>query len=426
MSQNAQNPLKEALSGYLKPEPLKLLFLGFSSSIPYVMILGTLSVWLTELGFTKTVIGYFALVSIAYPCKFLLAPYVDRWRIPYLYRKMGHRRSWIFSSQLGVALGLMLMGWVGPENHLWAFAAVTTAVGLSSAIYDIATEAYRIEIMERNKISYGASMSGFGYRTGMLTAGAGALYLSVFLDSWSLAYFLVALLVALGMITLFFCQEPDPPLYKESPQETLPVGLAFLESAKHFLSLPHAWALFSFILIYKLNDSMIMMMSAPFAMNLGFSKVEIAGILKLLGTSMMILGVLCAGFMTNRFGSFLTLRFCIVAVMGVSCLFIALALVGHDAPLLGVCMAAEHFTSGMFAASLIAFMCSQCRFGTAGTDYAFISSFSSLCRVMFSFISGYLADRLGWTGFFLLILVATTPGLYLINRYKPTFDSIKG
>jgi PAT family beta-lactamase induction signal transducer AmpG len=426
MSQNAQSPLKTALAGYLKPGPLRLLFLGFSSSVPYIMILGTLSVWLTELGFTKTVIGYFAIVSIAYPCKFLLAPYVDRWCIPYLHDKLGHRRSWIFSAQLCVAVGLITMGWVGPEKNIWLFAAITSLVGLSSAIYDIATEAYRIEIMERNQISYGTSMSGFGYRAGMLTAGAGALYLSAFFDSWALAYFIIALLVGIGMITLYFCEEPDPALYSLSQNGTAPVGLAFLESAKHFMSLPHAWALFSFILIYKLNDSMIMMMSAPFAMNLGFGKIEIANIVKILGTSMMTLGVLCAGFFTNRFGSFLTLRFCIVAVMGVSGLFITLSLVGHSAPLLAVCMAVEHFTSGMFATSLIAFMCSQCRFGNAGTDYAFISSFSSLCRVMFSFVSGYMADQLGWTGFFALILLATTPGLYLINRYKSTFDQIQG
>ena len=411
-------------SGYLKPGPLRLLFLGFSSSVPYVMILGTLGVWLTELGFTRTIIGYFSIVSITYPCKFLLAPYVDRWHIPYLHGKLGHRRSWILCAQIGVAIGLVAMGWVGPEKHLWLFATITTFVGFSSAIYDIAAEAYRIEIMERDQIGYGATMGGFGYRTGMLVAGAGVLYLSAFFNSWTLAYLAIALLVGLGMITLIFCKEPQVTHYKFPQSGAIPVALAFLESGRHFLSLPHAWAFFCFVLVYKLNDSMITMMSAPFAMNLGFNKVEIANIVKLLGTSMMMLGVLCAGFLINRFGSFLTLRFCIIMAMGVSLLFALLSLVGHHEPLLIICMAVEHFTNGLFGTSVIIAMCSQCRLGTAGTDYAFISSFGSLCRVMFSFISGYMADQLGWTGFFGMILLATVPGLYLINRHKRSFDWI--
>ncbi len=426
MSLNAQNLFKRILQGYLQPGAVRVLFLGFSSSIPYIMILGTLSVWLTELGFSKTVVGYFSIVSITYPFKFLFAPYVDRWRIPYFTARMGHRRSWILCAQACVVFGLIVMGCVGPEKHIWAFTVITIFVGLSSAIYDISTEAYRIEIMDRSQISYAASMSGFGYRMGMIASGAGALYLSAFFDSWAVAYFVLALVVAMGMITILFCKEPEVAKKDMLLRNTPPSPLAFLSSARHFLTLPHAWAFFIFLLIHKISASMMMTMTTPFVMDIGFSKMEIANIVKLMGVSMMILGVLSAGFLTNRFGSFLTLRFCIIASMGVSGLFVLMSVIGHNAPLFAICMAVEHFVSGMFSASAIAFMCSYCRMGAAGSDYAFISSFGSLCRVAFSFISGLLADYLGWTGFFTMILMTTLPGLYIINRYKKTFDPIQG
>ena len=86
------------------------------------MILGTLGVWSTEVGFSKTIIDYFSIVSNTYPCKFLLASYVDRWHIPYLHSMLGHRRRWTLCAQICISVGLITMGWVGPEKHLWLFA----------------------------------------------------------------------------------------------------------------------------------------------------------------------------------------------------------------------------------------------------------------------------------------------------------------
>jgi PAT family beta-lactamase induction signal transducer AmpG len=400
---------------------LCLLLFGISSAVPYIMILGTLSVWLTEINFSKAIIGYFALISATYPLKFLWAPYVDRWKIPWLGTRLGQRRSWILCSQIAVIIGLILMGWTNPAEKLSLFIGFGVLVAFASAIQDIATEAYRIEILSLSQLGLGAGMSGFGYRIGMLTAGAGSLYVSSFLDSWGMAYTIMSLLVGLGIIAVWLAEEPV--LLDKTPVTSFNKR-SFLDSAKQFFNQPDSWAMLVFIAIYKMNDAMIMVMIPPFVEHIGFTKIDIANIVKLLGTGMMMLGALCGGILMSRFGSYLTLRACITALTSVSSLFIVLSLLGHNYGMLTATMATEHFVSGMFSSSLIAFLCSRCRAGSAGADFAFIASYNSLCRVVFSFFSGWLAESLGWTGFFSLILFATIPGIFLITRFKDVFSSI--
>ena len=420
MMKQSENPLS-FLKSIKDKKVLCLLLFGISSAVPYIMILGTLSVWLTEINFSKTVIGYFAVISATYPLKFLWAPYVDRWKIPFLGNRLGQRRSWILCSQIAVIIGLILMGWTNPATQLPLFIAFGVWVAFASAIQDIATEAYRVEMLSLTQLGLGAGMSGFGYRIGMLTAGAGSLYVSSFLGSWGMAYTIMSLLVGLGIIAV--CLTEEPVLIHKNPTTSFNKR-SFVDSAKQFFNQPDSWAMLAFIAIYKMNDAMIMVMIPPFVEHIGFTKIDIANIVKLLGTGMMMLGALCGGILMSRFGSYLTLKACITALTSVSSLFIILSLLGHSYGMLTATMAIEHFVSGMFSSSLIAFLCSRCRAGSAGADFAFISSYNSLCRVVFSFFSGWLAESLGWTGFFSLILVATIPGIFLIKHFKDVFSSI--
>ncbi|OJV46815.1 MAG: hypothetical protein BGO28_04230 [Alphaproteobacteria bacterium 43-37] len=416
-----QQKLLNFLKGFADKKVLTLLLFGISSAVPYVMILGTLSVWLTEIGFTKTLIGYFAIISATYPFKFLWAPYVDTWQIPWLGKRLGQRRSWILCSQVAVIIGLILMGWTNPVEQFVPFICFSILVAFASAIQDIAVEAYRVETLSVTQLGFGAGMSGFGYRIGMLTAGAGSLYVSSFFSSWTMAYTIMSFLVGLGIMAVWLAEEP---LLIDKMATTSFNKRSFIDSAKQFFHQPKSWAMFIFIALYKMNDAMVMVMMAPFVEHIGFTKVDIANIVKLLGTGMMMFGALSGGFLMSRFGSFLTLRACIASLTSVSSLFIILSLLGHNYMMLTATMAIEHFVSGMFSSSLIAYLCTKCRPGNAGADFAFISSYNSFCRVVFSFFSGWLADHLGWTGFFSLILVATIPGIFLINRFKDVFSTI--
>src|SRR5947207_12466452 len=96
----ARPSFAEALTVYLKPRVLIVLFLGFSAGLPLALSGSTLLVWMREAGVDLATIGLFALVGTPYTVKFLWAPVVDALDVPVLSRLLGRRRGWLVLSQL--------------------------------------------------------------------------------------------------------------------------------------------------------------------------------------------------------------------------------------------------------------------------------------------------------------------------------------
>ena len=61
----------ESAKIYLHPRAITLLFLGFSSGLPLLLVFGTLSFWLREAGIERSLITYFSWVGLAYGFKWL-------------------------------------------------------------------------------------------------------------------------------------------------------------------------------------------------------------------------------------------------------------------------------------------------------------------------------------------------------------------
>ena len=99
------------------PSALTMLFLGFGSGLPFLLVGGTLSTWLRDVGFDLAAIGLISYISFFYVLKFLWAPLVDRFPVPLLGR-LGRRRGWLLGAQLLLAVGLAGMAAHGPIASL--------------------------------------------------------------------------------------------------------------------------------------------------------------------------------------------------------------------------------------------------------------------------------------------------------------------
>ena len=214
---------------------IPIFFLGFSSGLPFLLILSTLSVWLAESGISKTNIGMFAWVTVPYTFKFLLASLIDLFKIPILHNWLGQRRSWMLLSQISLIFALMFLGSMKPTQNIILTAIAAFVVGLFSAIQDIVVEAYRIEILDRPKLGVGASASVLGYRAGMLCSGAGAIYLAAFFASWAIAYNIMAIFMLVGIVTTLYVEEPVRAVFdKEIPKKAVD---AFLPTSANYQQL---------------------------------------------------------------------------------------------------------------------------------------------------------------------------------------------
>jgi len=413
-----RNRWREMLAVYADRRILLIAFMGFSSGLPLLLTLSTLSYWLAKLGVSKTSIGLFALVGTPYSFKFLWAPFLDQIRPPFL----GRRRGWALIIQLALALAILAMGMTDPAFDPWWTALAVLVVAFLSASQDIVIDAYRIEILPEALQGAGAAATQVGYRFGLLAAGAGAVALADFV-AWHWVFASLALLMAVGMATMLLAPEPAMPaaIQRQSLARRLEMGV--IEPFLDFLGRRGWLVILLFVLLYKFGEAVSGTMATPFYVELGFTGVEIAEITKIFGIVASLAGTLAGGLMVARVGIMRALFLGGVLQAAGILLFAVLAYQGHDRLWLAIVVGSDNFVSGLGSAAFVAYLSALCNVAFTGTQYALLTSFMAWGRTLLSSGSGWLAVRLGWPVFFIASTGLAVPGLLLLlwlSRLYPT------
>ncbi len=436
----------EASRVYLDRRMLVILLLGFSSGLPLLLVFSTLSVWLKFEGVSLAAIGLFSLVRTPYTFKFLWAPVIDRVPLPVLGRLLGRRRGWALLSQVALMAAILGMASTSPAEAPLATALFALLVAFCSASQDIVIDAYRVESLSEDEQGAGAGAIVLGYRFGMLSAGAGALWLASVL-TWPQVYTVMAALVGVGMLTvLLLAREPeggDDVAAAEREEERiaghlaagLPGWLARLLAWLHeaviapfadFMSRPGWIAIVLFIMLYKLGEAYLGVMANPFYLEMGFTTVEIANVSKVFGLGATIAGGLIGGVLVSRMGIMKSLMICGVLQIAGTLMFSVQALVGHDIPMLMATITVENVTAGMATTAFVAYLSSLCNQAYTATQYALLSSLMAFARDVLSASSGWMAESLGWFDFFLFSAAIALPALGVLlwlmrlqRRHRP-------
>lgn len=196
-----------ALRGYLEPRLIAVMFLGFSSGLPLALTGATLQIRQTEAGVDLTTIGFFALAGVSYSLKFLWSPLIDKSLPPGPLKLLGHRRGWAILFQILLVIAITALGMVDPTSSQKTTVALAIIVAFLSASQDIVIDAYRIELLDKEQQGAGSAMIQYGYRIGMLTSGAGALFIAEYY-SWFAAYAVMAIAMGVGILTVLIAREP--------------------------------------------------------------------------------------------------------------------------------------------------------------------------------------------------------------------------
>jgi PAT family beta-lactamase induction signal transducer AmpG len=377
--------------------------MGFASGLPLAMSGSTLGTWMTKAGVNLKTIGLFALVSLPYSFKFLWAPLLDRFSLPFL----GRRRGWIALAQLGLALGIWATGTVDPRSAPVAMAAAALVVALLSASQDIVSDAYRTDVLPAEERASGTSTFVLGYRIAMLGSGAGALALSDYL-SWPTVFKIMALLM-LPMIVITW-RAPEPEAVR--PPRT--VADAFTKPFLDFFARKGALVGIAFIMLYKLGDYVASGMIQPFLIKTGFSGTEIAAWYKLVGFTAMTLGVLLGGGMVTKLGVRKSLLLFGILASVTNSGYLALSVLGKNHALLAGAIAIHNLSSGMAETAFMAFLMSLCNKSFSATQFALLSSASTVVGRTLGAGSGYLITAAGWPVFFATTMAMAAPALVLL------------
>lgn len=224
-----------------------MLAFGFSSGLPYALLIGTLNAWLGEAKINLATIGVLSWIGLSYSFKFLWSPVVDRLKLPGLER-LGRRKSWILLCQTVMILGFAGLAATNPATSIGTFAIFAVIAALASATQDVAVDAWRIDVAdEESPVELLSAIYQFGYRIASIVGGALALVLAARM-SWSLVYLLMGGLIAL--IALIALRAPDTPrpdadrLHKElaEPGAIEPIARAI---ALGIVGLAWTWAIFN-------------------------------------------------------------------------------------------------------------------------------------------------------------------------------------
>ena len=300
-----------------------IFFFGIASGLPSSLVFATLSIWLREEGVSRTSIGLIGAAATPYAINFLWAPFVDRFRLGWLQRRLGQRRSWILACQVLLLPAIVVMGLQEPGNATLLIGISALAISVFSATQDVAIDAYRVEILEPHEYGAGAALAIYGWHTGAFMTGAGALYVAAF-GGWTTAYFASAAMVGLVSIATLLAREPQRPAATLAPAKNSVDWLrqaAIAPLTDFFGRLGWLAALvLAVIIFYKFGDAMLGRMAGVFYVDLGFTKIEIANYTKSVGLLATLLGVGVGGWVCIRLGTMRAMflgAFLCIAVMPV-------------------------------------------------------------------------------------------------------------
>ena len=428
---------RKTFAVYRQRNVVSMLFLGFSSGLPFLLVFSTLAVWLRQAGIERSTIGMLAWVGFAYSFKFVWSPVVDRVRLPILHRLLGRRRSWMLLAQIGVACGLIRLAASEPASGVGSIALAALFVAFCSATQDIAMDAWRIESAPTEVQGAMAATYSVGYRVAMIAASAGALTVASGFG-WRTSYSAMAMLMAIGILTTLLVREPQVATREQEEREARAVE--WLEGRAHWpgsLQKAGEWfigavlcpltdffsryggrfavACLAFIGLYQLTEFTMGSMANPFYIDHHYSLDQIALVVKVYGFSLSIVGVFLGGVMVARLGLARSLAAGMVLAIS-SNLSYSLLATTHTATLLGLgaVNGLDNLALSVQGVSLIAFLSSLTSPKYTATQYALFSSFYALPGKLLEGTSGFVVERIGYPHFFLYTASLSIPGLLLL------------
>ena len=410
-------PLAAGLTPLFNRRMLICVFTGFASGLPLYLLLNLVPAWLKTEGVDLRTIGLFALIQFPYNWKFLWAPLIDRYALPWL----GRRRGWMAATQALLILAIALLGSRAPVGDMQAIIVLAVVLAFLSASQDIVLDAYRREILPDQELGLGNSIHVNAYRIAGLIPGSLSLILADRLP-WSSVFLITALFMLPGLAMTLAVREPPGGQPRTLRQAVVEPFHEFLGRA----GWRQAAFVLAFIFLYKLGDSMCTALATPFYIEMGYAKSEIGLVAKHAGLWPAVIGGLLGGLWMVRLGINRALwLFGLVQLLSIFG-FAWLASLGPRSAIgagelaqLAVVIGFEALGVGLGTAAFVAFIARATHPLYTATQFALFSSLAAVPRTLFNASVGYLVEAMGWTSFFLLCVALALPGMLLLVRVAP-------
>lgn len=200
---------------------------------------------------------------------------------------------------------------------------------------------------------------------------------------------------------------------------------SYVEPVREFFR-RYGWSLALLLLtlvgLYRISDIVLGVIANVFYQDLGFTKPQIATVVKSYGLAMTLLGGFLGGMLAIRFGVMRILFLGALLSALTNLLFMLLAQMGNDIVMLYVVISADNLSAGLASAAFIAFLSSMTNISFTAVQYAIFSSLMTLMPKILGGYSGSIVESIGYEQFFLLTALMGLPVLLLIMLAAKRFD----
>ncbi len=442
--------LSETFKVYFDRRMIKILLLGAISGFPWVIIGSSLSLWLQEEELSRTTIGWAGLIFAVYAFNYLWAPIIDRIKIPWLTKRVGHRRGWIISMQTLILVCLICWSLINPTANLTLVISIGLIIAIASATQDITVDALRIEQIgehEGKSMQAGAAIAVVGWWTGYKLGGVVALNVAEFFQQlgfenyWQITFLVLGILIISCSIGLIFVNEPQPIERMESQKQTDKLIEEKLGSSNVITKIV-AWltgtvigpvisffkkngfniaiAILGFVFLFKIGEAFLGRMSVIFYKEIGFTKSDIALYSKGLGWITTVIFTLLGGLFAIRSGVIKAMFISGIMMASTNLLFSLLAWSGKSELLFAIAVIFDDMAAAFATVAFVAFISMLVDRTYTATQYALLSSIGTAGRTTLAASSGALVDWLNgdWGIFFILTAIMVLPSLIFLYMIK--------
>ena len=440
----------DTFSIYFDRRMIKILLLGAISGFPWVIIGSSLSLWLKEDGLSRSTIGWAGLIFAVYAFNYLWAPIIDRIRIPWLTKKVGHRRGWIITMQSFILICLVSWSFINPTTNLALVITIGLIIAIASATQDITVDALRIEQIgehEGKSMQAGAAMAVVGWWTGYKLGGVVALNSAEFFQEagfenyWQTTFLVLGIIIILCNIGLLFVKEPQPTDRAENQKLTDKMIEDKLGSS-NIMTKIIAWltgtvigpvisffrkngfniaiAILGFVFLFKIGEAFLGRMSVIFYKEIGFTKSDIALYSKGLGWVTTVIFTLLGGLFAIRSGVIKAMFVSGILMASTNLLFSLLAWSGKSELLFAIAVIFDDMAAAFATVAFVAFISMLVDRTYTATQYALLSSIGTAGRTTLAASSGALVDWLNgdWGIFFIITTLMVIPSLIFLYMIK--------
>ena len=436
----------EMFSIYFDKRMLKILLLGAISGFPWVLIGSSLSLWLKEDGLSRSTIGWAGLIFGVYAFNYLWAPLVDRVQIPFLTKKIGHRRGWIVLMQIIILFSLILWSITSPTENLIFVISVGLIIAIASATQDITVDALRIEQIGENEgkaMAAGAAIAVVGWWSGYKLGGVLSLFSAELLQNsgienyWQITFLILGILVILMNIGLMFINESDVSDRQNKQKENdklISDQLGNENILKKFLTwiggtisgpiisffkkngFSIALGILGFVFLFKVGEAFLGRMSIIFYKEIGFSKSDIAIYSKTLGWITTVIFTLLGGLFVIRSGVLKAMFLAGIIMASTNLLFSVLAWSERSEILFAIAVIFDDIAAAFATVAFVAFISLLVDRTYTATQYALLASIGTAGRTTLASSSGALVDWLNgdWGIFFIFTALMVIPSLIIL------------